>query len=263
MLGALISVLMFGIFWFWIALIKNLRKSKKGEEKMSIFEFVLFCILTYLIVTPLLFMVCIMSDTIFFHDRMFNHDRNLAFCIIICFVLVSIYVFLQIKKYKSLLDNHGTKNGGNVDNEGLEDTFSKEQTSSNNGFPEVLKKGNGEHSIPTKVEKEIFIGGKTEERMPSAFIKTYTLIEFARQYGPKMQVGTFTNSKTHENYKACLFTDNNGLQTYVSFSSELGELNPSQIEERKSELMIGQLSSRKYILYDNNWHDWADVELGI
>lgn len=78
-------------------------------------------------------------------------------------------------------------------------------------------------------------------------IKTWSLISFAKEFGPKMQIGEFINSETQETFKSCIFTKNN-TKTYVAFNSKLGVLTPKEIVERKNSLIVVQLDSGMYSL---------------
>ncbi len=77
-----------------------------------------------------------------------------------------------------------------------------------------------------------------------------------------MQVGNFVNSNTGEEFKSCMFIKENGSYDYVGFHSQLGELTPAEISERKKELKVGLTNSGKYVLYDHI-NDWEIVDLGL
>lgn len=89
---------------------------------------------------------------------------------------------------------------------------------------------------------------KGNKESHTEIIETFSLLDFARKYG-KMQVGCFINKETNKEFKACIFTLN-GKKTYVSFSSETGELTPQEIVEKKYQLKVAQLSDGNYILYE-------------
>lgn len=88
-----------------------------------------------------------------------------------------------------------------------------------------------------------------EEPLKPKIIKTWSLLDFAREFG-KMQVGEFSNSETKETFKACIFTKDN-TRTYVAFSSKLGVLTPKEIAERKNSLIVVQLDSEIYSLCED------------
>lgn len=89
-----------------------------------------------------------------------------------------------------------------------------------------------------------------EEKTKPKIIKTWSLISFAKEFGPKMQVGEFVNTETQEHFKCCIFTKDD-TKTYVAFSSKLGELTPKEIVERKNSLIVVQLDSGIYSLCED------------
>lgn len=103
--------------------------------------------------------------------------------------------------------------------------------------------------------------GTTEQ--PPLFIQSWSLLDFARKYGPKMQVRGYTNNSTGEPFKLCVFIDNSGKETSVRFLSQLGELTPSEISARKNNLKIGKMSNNKLYLYDKDINEWETIDLGL
>lgn len=91
----------------------------------------------------------------------------------------------------------------------------------------------------------------------------WAFMAFARQFGPKVQVGQFTNGETGEVFHSVICTDNKGSKTFVSFSENLGELSPSQIAKQKDDLRVVKLTSGSYILCKQGEGGWQDVDLGI
>lgn len=89
-----------------------------------------------------------------------------------------------------------------------------------------------------------------EESLKPKIIKTWSLLDFAREFGPKMQVGEFVNSETQETFKNCIFTKDN-TKTFVAFNSKLGVLTPKEIVERKNSLIVVQLDSGMYSLCED------------
>ena len=96
---------------------------------------------------------------------------------------------------------------------------------------------------------------------------SWSLLAFAKQFGPKMQVGEFSNKETGEVFKSCIF-DNGDTRTFVSFSSNLGELSPKQIAAQKNDLQVVQCETKdgrdmfslcKHYhplhLINDNWYD--------
>ena len=95
-----------------------------------------------------------------------------------------------------------------------------------------------------------------------AFVKTWSLEDFVKKFGPKMELGKFPEKNNRESFQRCRFTDTKGSRTYTSISFRIGEITPEQIKERKEKLRIGKLPNGHYVLYDNNWKDWKNVDLG-
>lgn len=98
---------------------------------------------------------------------------------------------------------------------------------------------------------------------PSLFIQSWSLLDFAKKYGPKMQVRGYTNNSTGESFKLCIFIDNSGKETSVKFLSQLGELTPTEISARKNNLKVGKMSNDKLYLYDKDINEWETVDLGL
>ena len=95
----------------------------------------------------------------------------------------------------------------------------------------------------------------------SLFVENWDLLDFAKEYGPKMQVGKFTNAETGVPFTQCIFTQEDGTQTYVMFFSQLGILPPLEISKRKEELKVGRTKEGKFFLHDEHIKLWEDVEL--
>ena len=89
---------------------------------------------------------------------------------------------------------------------------------------------------------------------------SWSLMAFASMKG-KMQVGSFVNGDTGENFKSCIFTDTIGNRCFVAFSSKLGPLTPQQISAMKNELQVVELESGNYSLCKQGDNNWQDVEL--
>lgn len=96
----------------------------------------------------------------------------------------------------------------------------------------------------------------------STIKNSWSLIAFARQFGPKMQVGEFVNKETGEDFKSCIFT-NGETRTFVAFSSKMGSLSPREIAAKKNELQVVQLESGHYSLCKQGENTWEDVDLGL
>lgn len=102
---------------------------------------------------------------------------------------------------------------------------------------------------------------KSTEETNSSILQSWSFLEFTKNY-VKMQVGTFVNSNTGEEFKSCMFIKKDGTYDYIGFHSQLGELTPTEISKRKKELKVGLTESGKYVLYDHI-NDWEIVNLGI
>ena len=96
----------------------------------------------------------------------------------------------------------------------------------------------------------------------STIKNSWSLIAFAKQFGPKMQVGEFVNKETGEDFKSCIFTDGE-TRTFVAFSSKMGPLSPKEIAAKKDELQVVQLESGHYSLCKQGENTWEDVDLGL
>ena len=107
-------------------------------------------------------------------------------------------------------------------------------------------------------KNEEFSNSSTNEDKPVGIIKTWPLLQFAREHG-KMQVGDFVNKETGEEFKSCIFTKPDGTRTFVAFASAMGELTPQQIAAMKDELLVVQLESGNYSLCKVKKDPWGDV----
>lgn len=87
------------------------------------------------------------------------------------------------------------------------------------------------------------------------FVEDWKLIDFARKFG-RPRIGSFTNTTTGEKFTACIFTDRNEVRTYASFYSELGELSPAEITQRKDSLYVGKLENGRFVLYSKDNKGW-------
>ena len=96
----------------------------------------------------------------------------------------------------------------------------------------------------------------------STIKNSWSLIAFAKEFGPKMQVGEFVNKETGEDFKSCIFT-NGETRTFVAFSSKMGVLSPREIATKKNELQVVQLESGHYSLCKQGENTWEDVDLGL
>ena len=95
---------------------------------------------------------------------------------------------------------------------------------------------------------------------------SWSLIAFAKQFGPKMQVGEFANKETGEMFHSTIFT-NGDTRTFVAFSRNLGELTPQEIAQQKDVLQVVQCETSDgrdmYSLCKKGQNTWEDVDLGL
>lgn len=91
---------------------------------------------------------------------------------------------------------------------------------------------------------------------------SWSLLAFAKEFGPKMQVGEFVNKETGEDFKSCIFTKGE-TRTFVAFSSKMGVLSPREIAAKKNELQVVQLESGHYSLCKQGENTWEEVDLGL
>ena len=92
--------------------------------------------------------------------------------------------------------------------------------------------------------------------------QSWSLLAFAREFGPKMQVGEFANKETGEVFHSCIFS-NGDARTFVAFSSKMGELSPRDIAAQKNDLQVVQLESGNFSLCKQGQGTWEDVDLGL
>lgn len=92
---------------------------------------------------------------------------------------------------------------------------------------------------------------------------SWSLIDFAKSHGRMKVTGELTNSQTGETFKSCAFVGTSGAVTLVGFSSNLGELTPSQISAQKDSLQVVELESGNYKLCKRGTDSWDEVDLGL
>lgn len=101
-----------------------------------------------------------------------------------------------------------------------------------------------------------------ETNNQTRIVNHWSLIAFAKQYGPKMQVGDFVNKETGDNFKSCIFS-NGEARTFVAFSSKMGDLTPKEIASMKDDLQVVELESGHFSLCKVGNGSWEDVDLGL
>lgn len=90
---------------------------------------------------------------------------------------------------------------------------------------------------------------------------SWSLIAFAKAHG-KMKVGDFARKDTGEIFKSCIFINpETDTRTFVSFSSNLGELTPKEIKQQKDSLQVVELNSGNFSLCRSGENAWEDVDL--
>lgn len=102
MLGALISFIGFVLAICWWVLAKQFRKYRKGEVPMSIVQFVLYCILTFIVFGFILSVIFAVIPE--FMPRPYKHqlENNPEIMFGIVFVLVASYVAFQCYRYNKV-----------------------------------------------------------------------------------------------------------------------------------------------------------------
>lgn len=93
----------------------------------------------------------------------------------------------------------------------------------------------------------------------TAELTTWSLNSFVKEHG-KMKVASFVNKTTGEPFRTCVFS-NGKTRTFVAFSSRLGELSSSEIEEMKNELAVVKSPNGKYSLTRIHGGAWEDVNI--
>lgn len=95
---------------------------------------------------------------------------------------------------------------------------------------------------------------------------SWSLLSFAKEFGPKMQVGEFVNSESGDKFKSCIFTKGD-TRTFVAFSSKLGVLSPRKIAAQKDDLQVVLCETKDgddmYSLCHQGQNSWEDVDLGL
>lgn len=113
-----------------------------------------------------------------------------------------------------------------------------------------------------RVIPSIFSPQPSSKEETSVFIEDYSLLDFAKKFGPKMQIGTLKDAEG-KTFKKIRFINNEGKETFASFFSQLGYLTSSEIVQRKYELKIGKMTNGKYYLHDSKVEPWQDVDLTL
>ncbi len=95
---------------------------------------------------------------------------------------------------------------------------------------------------------------------------SWSLIAFARKFGPKIQIAHLSNKTTGDAFKCVAFGESENL-TFVAFSRKLGELTPREIASQKDNLQVVQCQTEEgrdmYALCKKGESSWEEVDLGI
>lgn len=88
------------------------------------------------------------------------------------------------------------------------------------------------------------------EKQTQGIAKSWSLVDFRKEYGPIMKIGECTNKATKETFDTVEFkTSEKSSPTFVNFSSKLGSLTAKQLTKQRNELQVVQLAvSKSYII---------------
>lgn len=93
-----------------------------------------------------------------------------------------------------------------------------------------------------KKEEELKKAAEEEEkRKKTIIVQTWSLLDFAKEYGPKVHIANCINNKTGDKFKCVVFGEEDN-RTFVAFSSKLGELTAKEMKERKHQLKVKKWS---------------------
>ena len=110
--------------------------------------------------------------------------------------------------------------------------------------------------------KEAAQNSSSEYIEADAFIKTWSVVEFAKKNG-KMQLCQAPDKNNRESYLKCRFVKDGGITTYVIVSSRMQSITSEEISKSKDKIKVGLLQNGKYVLFDFRWKDWENVDLGL
>lgn len=91
---------------------------------------------------------------------------------------------------------------------------------------------------------------------------TWSLVAFAKEFGPKVQIAKCHNKETGDSFKCVAFGEGEAL-TFVAFSSNLGELTPNEIAARKNDLQVVQFEESGNYCLCKVGSSWEQVDLGL
>lgn len=91
---------------------------------------------------------------------------------------------------------------------------------------------------------------------------TWSLLAFAREFGPKVQIAHCTSKETGEEFKCVAFGEGEKL-TFVAFSSNLGELTPKEMAAQKDSLQVIQFEESGNYCLCKTGSSWEQVDLDL
>ncbi len=94
------------------------------------------------------------------------------------------------------------------------------------------------------------------------FKESWTLEEFLKEHGPKMQIGYYPVANDGSiSFKRCRYGDVNKDWVYSYVSLRITEFTPDWIVKNKEYLRVGKTELGDYVLYLNQQHgSWTNVE---
>lgn len=91
---------------------------------------------------------------------------------------------------------------------------------------------------------------------------TWSLLAFAKEFGPKVQIADCTSKATGEKFKCVAFGEGDTL-TFVAFSSNLGVLTPKEMVAQKDSLQVIQFEESGNYCLCKTGSSWEQVDLGL
>lgn len=96
----------------------------------------------------------------------------------------------------------------------------------------------------------------------STIKNSWSLLAFAKEFGPKVQIAHCTSKETGEKFKCVAFGEGEDL-TFVAFSSKLGELTPKEMAAQKDNLQVIQFEESGNYCLCKTGSSWEQVDLGL
>lgn len=100
---------------------------------------------------------------------------------------------------------------------------------------------------------------------------SWTLMNFAAEFGSKVSVATFTNKESGEKFKSLAFrkTREDQKSTLVGFSKKLGELSAAELKTQRDALQVVELPStinkdgeeQRHFRLCKQGQGWEEVDL--